>query len=85
MIATILQEAGYKVGLYTSPHIKDFRERIGSASGFFDDSIYEQAIKEIIPNVDSIIPENLPAERPLTWFELVTLYAFLCFRTAKSQ
>ncbi len=85
MIASILQEAGYKVGLYTSPHIKDFRERIGTADGFFDDSIYEQAIKEIMPNVDSIIPENLPAERPLTWFELVTLYAFLCFRAAKTD
>ena len=28
MISSVLQEAGYKVGLYTSPHIKDFRERI---------------------------------------------------------
>lgn len=28
MISSILQEAGYKVGLYTSPHLKDFRERI---------------------------------------------------------
>ncbi|MBG66016.1 MAG: tetrahydrofolate synthase [Flavobacteriales bacterium] len=28
MIASIMQEAGYKVGLYTSPHLKDFRERI---------------------------------------------------------
>ena len=28
MIASVLQEAGYKVGLYTSPHLKDFRERI---------------------------------------------------------
>ena len=28
MLASVLQEAGYKVGLYTSPHIKDFRERI---------------------------------------------------------
>ena len=28
IISSILQEAGYKVGLYTSPHIKDFRERI---------------------------------------------------------
>ncbi len=28
MFASILQEAGYKVGLYTSPHLKDFRERI---------------------------------------------------------
>ncbi len=28
MIASVLQTAGYKVGLYTSPHLKDFRERI---------------------------------------------------------
>lgn len=28
MIASILQEAGYKVGLYTSPHLTDFRERV---------------------------------------------------------
>ena len=28
MLAAILQTAGYKTGLYTSPHLKDFRERI---------------------------------------------------------
>ncbi|WP_459211005.1 bifunctional folylpolyglutamate synthase/dihydrofolate synthase [Aquimarina rhabdastrellae] len=28
LISSIMQEAGYKVGLYTSPHLKDFRERI---------------------------------------------------------
>ncbi|MEM9678829.1 MAG: folylpolyglutamate synthase/dihydrofolate synthase family protein [Bacteroidota bacterium] len=28
MMASVLQEAGYKIGLYTSPHLKDFRERI---------------------------------------------------------
>ena len=28
LLASILEEAGYKVGLYTSPHLKDFRERI---------------------------------------------------------
>ena len=28
LLAAVLQEAGYKVGLYTSPHLKDFRERI---------------------------------------------------------
>lgn len=83
MISAILEEAGYNVGLYTSPHIIDFRERIGKPSGFFDEKIYEEAIKEMVPNIESIIPENLPAERPITWFELVTLYSFLCFRKAK--
>jgi dihydrofolate synthase/folylpolyglutamate synthase len=28
MLASVLQEAGYKTGLYTSPHLRDFRERI---------------------------------------------------------
>ena len=28
MLGSVLQEAGYKAGLYTSPHLKDFRERI---------------------------------------------------------
>ena len=82
MISCILEEAGYNVGLYTSPHITDFRERICTPTGFFSEEIYEKTVKELIPNIDSIIPENLPAERPLTWFELVTLYAFLCFRNA---
>ncbi len=82
LISCILDEAGYKVGLYTSPHITDFRERICTPTGFFPEEIYEKTVKELMPNIDSIIPENLPAERPLTWFELVTLYAFLTFRNA---
>lgn len=83
LISCILDEAGYSVGLYSSPHITDFRERISKPTGFFSEKIYESAIMEMVPSIDSIIPENLPAERPLTWFELVTLYAFLCFRKAK--
>lgn len=83
MISCILEEAGYNVGLYTSPHISDFRERISKPNVFFDDEIYENSVRELIPNIEAIIPENLPAERPITWFELVTLYSFLCFRNAK--
>lgn len=83
MIACILEEAGNKVGVYSSPHITDFRERITLASTFFDEELYEAAVRELVPNVNSIIPPSLPAERPITWFELVTLYAFLCFRKAK--
>ena len=83
MIACILEEAGYNVGLYSSPHIIDFRERICKPNDFFPEKIYEEAIKEMVPNIEAIIPEMLPAERPITWFELVTLFAFLCFRKAK--
>lgn len=80
MIACILEEAGYNVGLYSSPHISDFRERICKSSGFFDEKIYEQTIKEMVPNIESIL--TLPADRAITWFELVTLFAFLCFKNA---
>ncbi len=81
MISCILDEAGYNVGLYTSPHIIDFRERITTPNGFFKEEIYEEAIKELVPNIESIM--QLPCDRPITWFELVTVYSFLCFRQAK--
>ncbi len=83
MISCILEEAGYNVGVYSSPHIMDFRERISKPLEFLPEEIYEQTVKEMQPAIDSIIPEDLPAGRPLTWFELVTLYAFLCFKNAK--
>ena len=49
LISSILDEAGYSVGLYSSPHIIDFRERISSPKGFFSEEIYENAIKEMVP------------------------------------
>ena len=81
-IANILSSAGYQTGLYTSPHILNFSERIGSNSGPFSEEVYEKTVKEIVHLVDSIIPENLPNEREATWFELVTLFAFLTFKNA---
>ena len=81
-IANILSSAGYKTGLYTSPHILNFSERIGSNAGPFSEEVYEKTVKEIVHLVDSIIPENLPNEREATWFELVTLFAFLTFKNA---
>lgn len=36
MIASVLQEAGYRVGLYTSPHLRDFRERIKINGAFIE-------------------------------------------------
>lgn len=82
-IANILSSAGYQTGLYTSPHILNFSERIGSNSGPFSEEVYEKTVKEIVHLVDSIIPENLPNQRDATWFELVTLFAFLTFKNAE--
>lgn len=83
MISSIIEEAGFKCGVYTSPHITDFRERIGTAHSFFEDEIYEKSADELTQLVDSIPLSELPGERPLTWFELVTVFAFLCFKNAK--
>lgn len=82
MIASILEAAGYKSGLYTSPHILDFSERIGAAQGPLPEQVYEAATKELMTTVKAIPSENLPGQRALTWFELVTTFAFLCFRQA---
>ncbi|WP_242457194.1 bifunctional folylpolyglutamate synthase/dihydrofolate synthase [Treponema zioleckii] len=82
-IASILDAAGYKTGLYTSPHILDFIERVSSATGPFDESVYARAVEEIMTGVKSIDTKELPSERPITWFELVTLFGFLVFRQAK--
>ncbi len=45
MIASVLQAAGYKVGLYTSPHLKDFRERIRVNGEVFEQEYVTQFIK----------------------------------------
>lgn len=70
MLASILQEAGYKVGLYTSPHLKDFRERI---------KINGEPIQEI--DVVNFIEDNqsfLEAQK-LSFFEMTVGLAFDCF------
>jgi len=46
MLASILQEAGYKVGLYTSPHLKDFRERIKINGEIISESEVVQFVSE---------------------------------------
>ncbi len=67
MLASVLQEAKYKVGLYTSPHLKDFRERI-KVNG---DSISEQ-------NVIEFIEENkvFLERQKLSFFEMTVGMAF---------
>jgi dihydrofolate synthase/folylpolyglutamate synthase len=71
MLASILQEAGYKVGLYTSPHLKDFRERI---------KINGQEIKEDF--VCDFVADNKSffEEHQLSFFEMTVGLAFEYFR-----
>lgn len=84
MIASILHEAGFNEGLYTSPHIIDFLERVGKADGRFDSIYYEQAAEELIAFIDGISEklDKLEFEQA-SWFELMTLFAFLTFRNAQ--
>lgn len=82
MIACVLEEAGYSTGLYSSPHILNFSERIGTAHGPFSEEIYEKSAKQLIDSISSIKTEELPGKRPVTWFELATLLGMLCFKNA---
>nr|WP_294938310.1 folylpolyglutamate synthase/dihydrofolate synthase family protein [uncultured Flavobacterium sp.] len=74
MIASVLQEAGYKVGLYTSPHLKDFRERI-KING---KEIPEEFVIDFIAANKSFFEEN-----HLSFFEMTVGLAFDYF--AKEQ
>ncbi|MBQ3825099.1 MAG: bifunctional folylpolyglutamate synthase/dihydrofolate synthase, partial [Spirochaetaceae bacterium] len=78
--ASILNAAGFKTGLYTSPHLLDFAERVRSAEDFLSDAVYKAASDELIATVRKVSDSELPGGRAITWFELVTLFAFLCFR-----
>lgn len=74
MIASILQEAGYKVGLYTSPHLKDFRERIR----IYGEMISEDFVVDFISENKSFFEAN-----QLSFFEMTVGLAFDYF--AKEQ
>ncbi|WBL21912.1 bifunctional folylpolyglutamate synthase/dihydrofolate synthase [Zunongwangia sp. HRR-M8] len=74
MIASVLQEAGYKVGLYTSPHLKDYRERIRINGNY----ISEKAVVDFIENNRPF----LEAES-LSFFEMSVGMAFWYFAEEK--
>ncbi len=67
MLASVLQEAGYTVGLYTSPHLKDFRERI-KING---EPIDEEQVVNFIENNQVFLEEH-----SLSFFEMTVGLAF---------
>ena len=85
MVSSILTASGKKTGLYTSPHIKDFYERVSINGALMDKALYESCALELQKKVDELKNGELPSNRQITWFELVTVYAFLCFRAAKTD
>ena len=74
MLASILQQAGYNVGLYTSPHLKDFRERI-KINGT---PISEEFVCDFIAENKSFFEEN-----QLSFFEMTVGLAFDYFNKEK--
>lgn len=70
LIASVLQEAGFKVGLYTSPHLVDFRERI-RING---EEISKEFVVDFIENNKSFLENN-----KLSFFEMTVGMAFQYF------
>ncbi|RMZ60842.1 bifunctional folylpolyglutamate synthase/dihydrofolate synthase [Chryseobacterium nematophagum] len=70
MLASVLQEAGYKVGLYNSPHLIDFTERIKINGQNCDKTFVYDFIKKL---------QTLPPEIRPSFFEFTTIMAFEYF------
>jgi len=74
MLAAVLSKAGYKTGLYTSPHLNDVRERFR-----IDNQLISQShILEFFNSYDDVIKQY-----PVTFFELTTAIAFWYFSREK--
>lgn len=74
MLASILQTAGYKTGLYTSPHLKDFKERIKINGEMVSEDFVIDFTKRIQPLVEEIEP---------SFFEITVAMAFQYFAKQK--
>jgi len=74
LIASVLQEAGFKVGLYTSPHLVDFRERI-RING---EEISKEFVVDFIEHNKSFLENN-----KLSFFEMTVGMAFQYFSDQK--
>jgi dihydrofolate synthase/folylpolyglutamate synthase len=70
LLASIFQTAGYKTGLYTSPHLKDFRERIKIDGIMCDEDFVVSFIEKMKPQIEAINP---------SFFELTVAMAFEYF------
>ncbi len=76
-----LRAAGRSVGLYTSPHLVRFNERVRLEGEEISDPDFARAVEEVRAANEQIAAERGPAEHP-TFFESVTAAAFTAFRNA---
>ena len=76
--ASILSAAGLRVGLYTSPHLQDIRERISIGGTLIGEAEFARILTDAYPVLDEL--RNRPAgERRPTYFEILTHLAFTHF------
>lgn len=70
MLAAILQSAGYKTGLYTSPHLKDFRERFRIDGVMISEDFVIDFTRRIQPAIDQIEPSffEITVAMVFDWF-----------------
>lgn len=73
-IASVLQSAGYKVGLYTSPHLKDFRERIRVNGSMISEEFVVDFVQQYVDSSSNLSP---------SFFELTVIMAFDYFAKQK--
>lgn len=76
LIAAVLRSAGYRVGLYTSPHLVDFRERIRVDGEMIPED-------RVVDFVDRFLRSPLAAELSPSFFEFTTVMAFEHFAREK--
>ena len=76
-ISSILQSDGYKVGLYTSPHLVDFTERIKINHKPINRKKVSELLERIKPYIEKVA--NTPSYGHPTFFEVITSMAFLYF------
>lgn len=76
MLEAILRAAGYRVGMYTSPHLRAYNERVRIGGGNAADSVLTRSFAAV---------ERARADTPLTYFEFGTLAAFEAFAAANVE
>ncbi|MEI3844932.1 MULTISPECIES: folylpolyglutamate synthase/dihydrofolate synthase family protein [unclassified Microbacterium] len=83
MIESLVRAHGLRTGLFTSPHLERFTERIMIDGEPIDDAAVADAWDEISPFVDIVDAElESKDDAPLTFFELLTVLAFVAFADA---
>ncbi len=76
MVAAMLRGAGYKVGLYSSPHLTDIRERIVVDGEMISQTDFAKLVKQAEPAVAKVKPQP-------TYFDVLTAVAFKYFADRK--